>query len=206
MDPTVQFLVSLAITVAIGLVGIYYQRRQLQFMSAQAEGRVVSAKDWRSWRYWPILLMGVFAALAWIPQIIHHDPAPVRLTAIGYGKLVTLPSGDKVLPVFGDLSELAKTYGENNRVLAAALKYQGTTDIADVDIWKSQVHDFHIGTDRLNIEVDDKFMDLVNKGVAPTYYFIIVVPKTLSSSQFKTLREAEALHCVVIQIGAGPPP
>lgn len=164
----------------------------------------ITSKQW--WKSPGIVSLPILVVLAWAPQIISYYASPdLRVTDVGYGGLNRLPNGQIVLPVSGNLSALSQQYGDTRRVIAAALKFDGTTDIKDVSLLKSSPHDLHSGNDVFLIPTDPPFMQQIQNGIKQTYYFFIIFPRDLSPQQFVTLREALSLKASFIEIGAGPP-
>lgn len=69
MDAQQQFWLQFTTTLLIGVIGIYYARKQVQLRTPGKRGDVWS-------KYWPIILMIVLAASSWIPYIIRPDDLP----------------------------------------------------------------------------------------------------------------------------------
>ena len=193
----------------VAFANLYYQRKQTKMMETQVGPSLpapvgITSKQW--WKSPGIIALTVLVVLAWAPQIIsYYKPPAMLVTDVGYGGSNRLPNGQIVLPVSGNLSALSQQYGNSRRIIAAALKFDGTTDMNDVSLLKSSPHDLHNGNDVFLIPTDPQFMQQIQNGIKQTYYFFIIFPRDLSPEQFVTLREVVSLKAAFIQIGAGPP-
>jgi hypothetical protein len=193
---------------------LYYQRRQTKIMEAQVSpslprparrrGETVKLVWWKT----PALpVLALLVILAWLPKIMDawEDTKVIHMKDLGYGGIRTLQSGQTVLTIAADITPIAQSYGGDYRIVGAAIKTDHSIDLFDEELLKSAAHDLHSGSETFLIPVTPEFVTRMKKGVPLTLYYLLILPKSLSVTQFSTLRQAYSLKVLVSYIGAGPP-
>jgi hypothetical protein len=152
----------------------YHMRRHTIILEAQNQPRAARRRgdlpkvSW--WKLPTLPALMILVALAWTPWIygFFFVPKEDHIANVWHGVDI-LPSGKPTLSVGGDMTEIAAKYGKRYRILAAAIKYDGTVDVLDAEgLQKSAAHDIRPGPDVFRIEPDGKFIEQLNKGMTIT--------------------------------------
>jgi hypothetical protein len=192
---TYNFLVGVGTLLVSGAL-LYYTRESVSLMRDSMSARQRAAADktpW--WRTKPVIAVVILAALTWVPWIYGlaypaRAPATEEVSDYNYGNL---PDGDQFI-----LATL-KTTKPDKKVIGMVLHYNGLVDIKDAKgLQKSAPYDYTEGQKIILIDPDETFRREVQLGARGTNYFIIEVPKNVSSDQFNTLRQAENLGGTII--------
>lgn len=82
----------------------------------------------------------------------------------------------------------------------------GTGDPDDITaLQKSVLYDIRDEETTISIPLDNTFQEEVKRGLSGTNYRLLLVPNSVSMSQFSTLHEAYGLGIRVLGTGGGPP-
>jgi hypothetical protein len=196
MDAQQQFWLQLAVTALIGIIGIYYTRKQVQLQKPDNQSGAWS-------KFWPIILMIVLAASSWIPYIIHPDDLPdfpdPHAPVYDYG---VTPS-ECYVSVNG---QRFSRYAGHYKLASGCYLYDGNGDILDApQLQVSRTYDINNSQFRMRIPWGPGFKQYVLTKL-PSHLNLVVflMPVGIDPGQFSTLRQAKALGVRLITAGAAP--
>jgi hypothetical protein len=180
----IQFWVSLGAQVIIGVVGIYYQRSQLQAMS-----RATDSQPQAPLRYWPILAMLFCGAIAWTPWVIGRSQPESPPQLIGnYG----IKGGFSFFMTV-DTNPLVKYKKDSNLLMIVRVAYADIDRMADKFIEKST--EFTITGETINMALHGQIappkLRLSPNADTAIEYNLILLPKNARSENIYSLSDVE---------------
>ncbi len=160
-------------------------------------------------RYWPIFVMLLLLIGTWIPYFVNTDISDQNVM-IFWG--TDSPPGVHIpieqlknLKVVTDGSRLPPSIRRNYRIAAVADHDIGDIDTDDAELLKSSARDIVDGPISMLIPLTENFRNEYRQGDRGTNFYLLIVPKEVSPSQFDTLRQAKALGAKIINARGGPP-
>jgi len=192
--------------------------------------RSLVTSEWR--RFWKVILTAVVVGLigwaGWTNvqhQIREEDLPPITSFVLTTGpvnevrNLTTLIPRSPSDPVIvqsgvaanflianGDALIKTRYAARKYRLVAISFFYDGLIDARDVkDLSKSGAFDISKGEITLRIPWTDQYLRRFLRGDRGTNYYLLLVPKNLSPSDFDTIRQATEKGAIVLQHTSGTP-
>jgi hypothetical protein len=141
--------------------------------------------------------------LAWIPYFV--TPHPLIVKDERWGKY-SVDNGEMTLFVSVNFEPLVSQYGAQYQAMVVAIHFFGNVDQYDAEgLQKSAAFDLRDGPSEFAIHADKAFQTEFTKGNHGTNYVIMLIPRSISPDQFRTIRQAIALGAIIVTSDAGPP-
>ncbi len=179
--------------VAIGIIGLYYQRQQVRLMKPDAI---------KKFHHWPLIFMITLAASSWIPYVLLPDDLPewpdpkpyVVQYGVGQNDCLVVVNGDRFLK-----------YRAHYRLASACYIYDGIGDLLDVpQLQTSKAYDIRVGAMALRAVWGASFPKyLSEKGpILSMNHVVLMLPIGVVPGEFSTLREAKAMGVKIVNGGS----
>lgn len=192
------FWLQLAVTVFIGALGIYYQRRQVRLMTP-AVTATVKPNWW--WRYWPIALMLVLAGSSWIPYMTRPNDLPewpdepnkfILKFAHSPGQCEIAVNGERFWK-----------YRDGFRLASGCFAYDGIGDVLDTpQLQTSKMYDIRKSPIEMRLEWGPGFAGYLKQVHAVGInHALLLVPNGVDTGQFSTLRQARSMGVKIMSAG-----
>lgn len=195
MEAQQQFWLQIAVTIVIGVIAIYYQRKQVQSLKPSNRGK------WT--KYWPIGFVVLLAASSWIPYIMRPDDLPdfpdphppIREYGVKVGECRVGVNGERFLK-----------YAAHYKVACGCYFYDGSGDILDAPQLQTSAA-YEINNSRITMRIlwEPGFKQYVLAKLPGKLNLVVfLMPIGVEPDQFSTLRQAKALGVRLISAGAAP--
>jgi hypothetical protein len=179
-----------------GKVAMSNQKRQVFLLIVVAASLVSNIAGWRA----------IHEIYKRIPYADFQSPRLALGAIITYGGgHIEVPEhrGEAPITVDGDG---VLSYKDDYKVMGVAFHDFGKTDMRDIsDLSETGLYDIVAGDIQMMVQFSGQFISEFGNGARGTNYVALMIPKTVSPSQFATIRQAESMGAIVIGRGSGPP-